>query len=400
MKLSRKGAPSARPTGSGRGVAPEESSRNRSVFFAGLVFALLGALAGHAGIATAQCESPSAQILLDQTIEVFRVGDFDPSDTHFHPGIFTLSICSDRVRNARLKLTVSSTSRGALAEGESDVFALAAGTITLTNQDLARSGGVYELRDFEVQPEGEELEDSVLGTGRLPEGEYCFEIDLLDGDDGTPIAPRTRACLLVTNPLDLELLRPGAPFGEPPPAAFDLLPQFQWASQARCWRLTIARAEPGDASGEDVMEHVPVYTTLLTLGEDECGAGDAETAQGGAGLITWSYPPSAEDLLADQTYCWQMTAVVETSGGTEEFQSEVFCFRRSTPGSHDAARVASLLEMLVRRIREHQGAPLDDGLQPTGEVWLNGQAVDPLALQEIVDGIVEGRIRIEELRLE
>lgn len=357
------------------------------------------AVAAHPGPAASQCTSPTLQLFLDRTIQVFRVGDFDPSDSHAHPDIFTVTICSDTARMVRLRLSVTSTAEGELADGGTDLFELPAGRTRLTNQDLTEQGGVHELRDFHVSPIADELNHTILETGRLPEGEYCFELELVDGTDGISIAPPARACLTVVNPLDLELLRPGAPFGETAPAAISLQPRFQWMSRAQCWRLQIAQVAPGDASGEDVMEHVPVYTTRLALSPGDCGGGPEEVAIGGAGVVSWNYQSAAEDLLPGQTYCWQVTSLIQTSGGPEEHASEVFCFRRWAQDGQDAERVASLLERLLRRLLERSGADVE-GLRPTGDVWVNDQVVDPAALEEIVDGVISGRIRIEDLRIE
>jgi hypothetical protein len=346
-----------------------------------------------AGPAGAQC--PGVTVTLDHSIEVFRVGDFDPSDTHFHPLIFTAQMCNNlsEPRQVKLGLVIDSDTQGVLGTGETMPFDLAPGVITINNRDLTEASGIYELEDYHVMPEADELEDLILQLGYLPEGTYCFHLTMEPAGDGPyDFEPITvEDCLTVTNPVNLELLQPGAPFGGACPYVLTAHPQFQWSSRASRWQIRIAMVEPGDGSGEDVMENVPVYEAEL---------GPTDVFGGGAtGIISWNYPSAGEDLIRGQSYGWQVIALVETSGGTEEYPSEVFCFQYWNPEDQGAEEILDVLSRIMPELLDLLGPGLE-GLTPTGTILVDGREVDLATLEGIVNGIASGRLRILETRIE
>jgi hypothetical protein len=332
---------------------------------------------------------------LDRTIQVFRLGDFDPSDTHFHPQVLSALMCNDldEPRSVALSLVIDSDVYGILATGQTMPFDLAPGETQVDNRDLTEASGIYELEDYNITPEAEDLEELVRDLGYLPEGVYCFRLTMEPAGEGphdfSPI--EAMDCLTVTNPLNLEIIQPGAPFGDDLPAVVTAHPQFQWSSRASHWQVSIAEVEPGDGSGEDVMENVPVYETELTSADVFGG--------GGSGTISWTYPTAGEDLVRGTSYCWQVTALVETSGGTEEIVSEVFCFRRWDPVDLGSGPLLEVLSQILAQLEDQLGPELE-GMVPTGTVFLDGEPVDPATLQEILDAISEGELDIEQLRIE
>lgn len=358
----------------------------------GPVLACLVSFAVH-GAAHAQC--PRVDVLVTPGIEVFRVGDFNPDDTRFHPHIFTLQMCNDTDQpGMTLAIEIFRRLGGSeelLASGETAPFSLGPAQVVLTNRDLTEGGSDYELEDYNVDPAGDELENQILALGYLPEGEYCFRLTLWDGGSasGTNVATGT-GCLTPTNPLNLELLRPGTAFGGGLPLIFSAHPQFQWSSRATHWLIEIAESEPGDASGEDVLEHVPVYRDEL----------DATSVFGfGGGTVSWTYPSAAEDLDRGRAYCWRITAHVLTSGGEEDVSSQIFCFRRWDAADLAAAPVAEALEAYLDDLMEDLGPELE-GLVPTGVVLVDGVAVDATELRQLLEEMKSGKIEVLERRIE
>ncbi len=367
-------------------------SRIRTVAIA----AALAVWVAAAGTAWGQCPgSPTLTVDLNYGIEVFRVGDFDPSDTHFHPHIFTAVMCNDlgEAREVKLSLIIDSDVYGTLGTGETTPFELDPGPITISNRDLTEASGIYELDDYHVTPEADELEELVLELGYLPEGTYCFELTMEPAGDG-PFdfsAIVVEDCLTVTNPINLELIQPGAPFGGECPYVLSAHPQFQWDSRASRWLFRIAEVEPGDASGEDVMENVPVYEAELEP-DDVFGGGTA-------GAISWSYPSAAEDLAPGTTYGWQVTAFVQTSGGTEEIPSEVFCFQRWDSEDAASERILEALFQIMPELLDLLGPALE-GLTPTGTILVDGESVDLAELETIINDIASGRLEVLEAEIE
>lgn len=341
-------------------------------------------------VAPVPAQAQTVQVLVNPGIEVFRVGDFNPDDTRFHPHVFTIQMSNDVEGDVELALEIFRQAGGVqemLASGRTDPFLLGTTPVFITNRDLTESNGEYELQGYTVESEGQELEDQILALGYLPEGQYCFRLTLYEG--GVSVSSST-ACITPTNPLNLELRRPGTRFGGGLPLIFSAHPQFQWSSRASRWLIEIAQAQPGDASGEDVLDHVPVYRQEL----------DASSVFGmGGGTVSWTYPSAAEDLARGRIYCWRVTAHVQTSGGQEEISSEIFCFRRWDAADLAAAPVAEALEAYLEDLVDDLGPELE-GMIPTGVVLVDGVAVDATELKQLLEDMKSGKIEVLERRIE
>ena len=341
-----------------------------------------------------QCGVVNLTVIMDRgepPIELFRVGDFPLEDSRLHPQLFTIVITSETECEVIMRLEVESDRYGLLGSGETLAFDLPAGVTTIRNRELTDTRGDYDMPDFDTSPGADDLQERILDTGYLPEDRYCFTLILRESDSGDELT-RGQGCLAVTNPLGLEILRPGQPFDDVLPLVVSRHPQFQWSSQARRWLFELCEAQPGDGAGEDVMENSPVFRTELACdGIDPTLSVDCGPGRGGA--LSWSYPSAAEDLERGRTYCWRITSLIEASGGPEEVSSEIFCFRLCGPGDLAAEPVTRALEMIMAELLRMVGPELER-MTPTGTVLVDGEAVDPSVLQEIAEGISGGRYEI------
>jgi len=300
--------------------------RNRMERWAWLGVVILTALASHP---PARAQGVSIRLWVDPDIKAFFISDFHVEDPSRNPLIMSLTITNSTgtSRTACLEFTARMGEDVILVSGETNPFTIPPEGLQLSSQDISQAGGDYSLKTFKLGPDEtlRDLRDATLATGMIPSGDYTFEVALNDltekGDCSDNQLASDARVVSVTNPFNLELLLPGQPFGEEGPEESQF-PTFQWVSDACDFLLTVCKVLPGQTSGEDVMENEPVYSGSV---EDDR-----------VPVHSLSYPSTAEELMPGETYCWQVKSQVQTSGGTEERESEIMCFRvRSTQAPPD-----------------------------------------------------------------
>lgn len=356
-----------------------------------LLFLVLLWISWPGGAGAQSCTNDDPEIILTLTdlgiglVDIFYLADFDPADEALHPLLFrfTVSNLGTAARELELRFEVHAES-DQLLEGFSDPFSLAPGEIKgATNQELTDANSEFELDSIDISDTGEDLKDTIMETGYLPEGDYTFILALNDMDTGTQISI-CQLVIHVTNPRTLDPILPGSTFGGMLPIEYAALPQFQWQSQATRFNFRICPVLPGDASGEEVMENEPIYANL-----------DFESLF--HGTHSFLYPLSAEALVPGESYCWQVEALVPTSGGEATFYSDILCFefaggdletlRSSLPLTLPEEVLAAILALL-------------SGYEPTGNVTLDGVPMSIVELQALLDSLLAEGWEIGDVRFE
>ena len=189
----------------------------------------------------------------------------------------------------------------------------------------------------------------------------------------------------MTNPFNLELLLPGQPFGEigPPESQF---PTLQWVSEACDFLITVCEALPEQTSAEDVMENEPVYTGSIP---DDCTP-----------VHSVVYPSTAEELVPGGSYCWQITSLVPTSGGTEERSSEILCFEvqsMTAPPDTTANDILFYLQQIADKLAEYGIELPDFGGQVMLEI--DGVEMTDQEFQLWLGRIASGEIQITNIKV-
>jgi hypothetical protein len=313
--------------------------------------------------------NPSVMTVTDlglTNVEMFFVSDFDPSDIGLHPLLFRIEVTNPDASNPtsfRLQFTV--TGEAELIDGETDPIDFAPSERKFaTNRDFTNEGSEFDLDRLSISTEAKDLEDVILETGFLPEGVYAFELILTE--NGTEVA-RSTGEVNVTNPRNIELIAPGDTFGGRLPRVTNPFPQFQWVSLASQFRFVLCPVLPGDTSGEEVMENQPVFHTIT-------------------GLNNLAYPASAEQLANNHRYCWQVTSIIDASGGPFEVPSDIFCFRMSTgipvQAFNEIMRTITanmpgeVMDAIMTQLREYS---------PTGVVTVGGRQVSVSDLTTLLE---------------
>ena len=337
---------------------------------------LLACLPSPAGAQSCSDEDPYIHLSMTDlglgSSKMFYLSDFDPDNTSLDPLLFSFEVQNLSTPMRQLELWLSVDHEGErLLEGHSDPFDLLGMEILSgTNRDLGDPGSRFELNTFDISGAGEELENQILETGFLPEGEYLFELSMREAGEALSACVIT---LNVTNPRAVNLVSPGDIFSDTPPVQDTPFPIFQWQSRAEQFSFRLCPVLPGDWSGEESMENQPVYENL-------------DFATGFTGMHTFLYPPSAEILEDGQSYCWQVHAEVMTSSGTVGFSSEIFCFEVQLAST--AVTESDLLEMLLAllpaELHEDILAELQ-GYRASGEILIDGSAVTNTELLQLLE---------------
>ncbi len=347
---------------------------------------LVGAFPGAASGAEVDVslDLPSYEMfyLTDFVRDVSRISEIDPSTL---PVIFSLTLVNnlDRPVDVRLRIRVSGAAQGELVRGTTRPFTLDPGITVINNQNLASEVDRYRVEDYDFNEDAlEGMLQSALQTGYLPAGTYVFRVDVLPPEDDRPISRDTKI-LYVTNPTSLEMIGPGSPDFDNPPTMPVLHPLFQWFSNARSFKFKLAKKEEDDITPEDVMDNVAVKEMTL---EDQ----------------KYQYLPADKDLIPGETYCWQVTALVNTSGGRRELKGEIFCFRVESPTPGVAFDpVKSQMKIALKRILGDRLPPGFEGMVPVG-AWVNGEEADLAVLNYLATQFEQGKLIItggpEELR--
>jgi len=260
-------------------------------------------------------------------VEVLYLADFDPMHLASAPLLFTVTLFNDtRARDLSFRLEITGDTYGPIVQAFKSLPAVeASGVRTVTNRDFD---------DYNTTVAGDQVIEIATQTGLLPVDIYryrvcAYENDLqidCDEDENT-----------TTNPVsDLELIGPGAPFGEAPEDLFTSNPLFQWFGGTGPFHLALYPVQPGQNAPEEVIENRPVFEESELFG------------------TSYLYPESAEILAPDQVYAWQVRSKIVSSAGDVWISSEVYRFRVEDL-FHDSGDLPVRIEVSPAEIRTETG---------------------------------------------
>jgi len=343
--------------------------------------------------------SSSAQLdisagFYNEDIQVFFLSDFDLTGTGASPLIFWVRLENQTGvgRDVSLSLTIESQNYGIIAEGTTEPFTLGPNEIEeITNQNLFSQVGRYKLQNYSIEDAvAEDLKNIILQTGKLPSDTYIFRLTVQDAADPS-ISDTEEIVLNITNPTTLDLISPGARVdGGELPEIYTTLPQFQWNSNASRFEITICEKLPTNTSPEDVMNNTPRFQHILP---DPPEFPDPLSLQ---------YPSTgAWPLEEGKTYYWQVKALITTSSGTVELESEIWGFKI---GNLTRGALAPEMLRILSILRDLLGDEVIDGLlgeggelegfRPTGVVLEDGRRITLEELTTLIEKLRRGELQI------
>lgn len=300
--------------------------------------------------------------------EVFYIGDLDFKNLEYNPEIFNVLInTNDPPDTVWLEFSIHCVSPkyGRLLWVKTDTFVLG-NERSITNRDFANIEIVEYDFNFDL------LEDAIWGTAKLPSGVYTFVLKIVNYNNPED-SEEASSLFSVANPTSVSLITPGGEPGDEE-GIFTTYPQFQWESTADQFQLTVCEKLPEDASPDEVMNKLPHYQTIV----------DNQTFL--------EYPISGvRSLEPGHTYYWQVEALVSTSGGETEIQSEIWGFTVA-----DEGEFTSLLLELTDLLWEEFGDILDilENYFPTGKIDMNGKTISIDELRGYLQDLRSGKYKI------
>ncbi|MFQ5823079.1 MAG: hypothetical protein ACE5JB_03390 [bacterium] len=275
-------------------------------------------------------------VQVNENLEIFFLNDIDILSPSSGPIIFRIILENQYpgTRDVQLLFTIKSENFGILLNGSTNSFPLSPGITELTNRDLFKESGNYSLQSTNISSAAERLKDSILSTGKLPTDTYDFRTEVIDLTSGSNESHSDQFRVRITNPNKLDLIYPGHPADRQIEDCVEIytnLPQFRWESDMRRFRVIIAEARPRE-DPESVLNQEPRFERLFAISSDrtlDATSNESELADETIPSTSFQYPSTGEilTLRPGRTYYWRVLGQVETSSGTFEIKSEIYCFR-------------------------------------------------------------------------
>ena len=296
---------------------------------------------------------------------------------------FTLLSTSPEVQRGYLVFTMSSP-QTLIINGKSNAFELPRNAmLLLSNLNLTEPGSPYKLEDYQLSNQAQQIQDQLVQTGYFPADTYRLKLEFFAAGSNNLLAA-DEVTAVITNPFNLQLVSPaGAP--SIPAVLLSNTPLFAWSSQATQFLLKVCERTSPDMDPQSVMQGRPLYETDF---------GSPLTSQ------SFAYPTSGVlPLEPGRIYYWQVRALVQTSGGVQEYPSDIGAFTIAQITTPQDQRLALALQRILGV--GHQGILTQlAGYQSNGRILLDGMEVPIEKLEEVALLFEQGAYRIRSVRIE
>ena len=279
--------------------------------------------------------------------------------------------------------------------------------IVFDNTDLnintTRIGGSIFRVELKTEPDSETVQDianAVLQMGRLPNGEYNFNIKLFYGDD---LQQELQRPVEIYFPVFLELVTPGGSSlaDTLENSIFTTYPVFQWESDY-C---------PTCIYGIRISEYNPILHSSFSEAINDISnlpiSQSADYFDIGKNINTFQFPLSGGiDLQVGKLYVWQISRSFETTLGTNLTKSNINLFKiKSVSESREA--LDSYSDIIIDFIGETTynqffGSNGDfSGFNLSGNsILINNESVPISQLNNFSNQLNEGTISIISIEVE
>jgi hypothetical protein len=243
-------------------------------------------------------------------VQSLHLSDFDPNSISTAPLLFTVTVYNDmQERNLKAVLTVSGEQNGKLGGATKILSKTQPGAVIRFNN--------RQFDSYNLNGASRDLIEDATKTGLLPADIYTYHLELFDGK--TKVAEAEGKNIISNTQQRPELISPGVPFGNPAGnSTFSRQPLFQWFGQANSYDIAIYKVQPNQNTEQEVVLNRPIYT---------------QKDISGSSLL---YPASAEQLIPNQLYAWQIKGNYNGANGKEQLASAVFWFKITTDATPDA----------------------------------------------------------------
>tara|TARA_B100001113_G_scaffold226075_1_gene185597 strand:+ start:294 stop:1466 length:1173 start_codon:yes stop_codon:yes gene_type:complete len=249
--------------------------------------------------------------------------------------------------------------------------------------------------------QAEVIMQSVMTTGKIADGEYTFEVNILSAND--QVLQSDSKTILVQSPVAISLESPAGTLSDTlDNTVYTTFPIFQWFSQICNGCNTFIRVAQFNSqthsSMEDAMEDQRVLPFDQTVDWYQID-----------NINSFQYPFSgAYPLEEGNVYCWQVMITMPTTSGSEEMVSTIASFKIGEPGNIESNEMMSnpLLMALQQLLGDEQyntlfgsGSELQ-GFNPTGQVDVNGITVDESTINNLLNQIMNNNYQIQSVTVD
>ncbi len=323
-------------------------------------------------------------LLIDEQTQVIKTynvlypANFNPDEPNLQPILFHITISGDYPSNAVLYCEMSWENEQAeitLTPNIPGQFP----SYPISSSDIVSS---IDHQDFRIDQNFDDfldnIEDLIIDTGRMPDGNYVFTIGIYENDqNGTLLSNLATAVIVIRFPISISLITPGNPIGLGVTNISEPFPNFIWFSNLEEYTIRIYELDG-------------VYDTV-----EEIEMLEPHFVEMNIGGTSFSYPPSAPEFVLNQTYAWQVSAIVMSpiAASESEYKSTMYLFRLS-----DSASEESSLQILINFLNQLDIDGVDEiislleaGYTLDNIIW-RGSEISAEDLMEILDEISSGNI--------
>jgi len=256
---------------------------------------------------------------------------------------------------------------------------------------------IPQIDSYPSQSVMDNMLSTIMQTGKLPDGNYSFKVDLYKEND-TRIIDSIERSIEVYSPIFLELVTPGGNLADTTETKiFSTYPVFQWVTDY-C---------PDCNYGIRVCEFSPEQHSSLSEALDDVSSiplSQSDDFYEIGNINSFQYPTSGViDLQPGKYYAWQIQRVYQSSIGAENSLSNIYLFKVESPGVGNGGA----LEMIITLIGENKYNELfgrDGELKgykiSGGSIWVNGEEIPANQLNQIASQIQQGLLKVKEVEVE
>ena len=317
---------------------------------------------------------------MHSTYNVLYPANFNPDEPELQPNLFNLTIIGNTTTNAVLYCKMIWENEFAeitLTPNTPGQFPTNLSSVDIINSDPEGFAVEESFEDFL-----DNIEDLIMDTGRMPDGNYIFKIGIYEegheGEDAYLLSNHVTAIMVIRSPISISLITPGNPMGLGVTNISEQYPNFIWYSNLDDYTIRIYELDGMYETMEEIEMLEPHFV---------------ETEIGGT---SFSYPPRAPEFVYNTTYAWQISAIVESpiASSESEYKSTMYLFKLS-----DAASEELSLQILINFLNQLdiEGSDeiiklLEAGYTLENLVW-KGQKISAEDLMEILEEISSGEIQ-------
>ncbi len=252
------------------------------------------------------------------------------------------------------------------------------GLLSLTNQDVINNNPVEYDSSGDYDDLLSQIEDYVLATGRLPDGDYNFMFQVYDLDDN-PISVPVSVTITIQSPISISLITPGYPLGGfGPMNLMNQFPEFIWFSNLGNYTLDLYHIDESIESAQEI-ELLEKYHT--------------ENDIPGNSFI---YPASAPLLEQGEIYAWRVSAPLAVPGSNETYQSVFYTFQINMDQGNQIEEtiILNFLNQLNTDDIIALQNLLNSGYNISNVTW-QGQQISVDDLMDILQQILDGELEVQ-----